>query len=122
MRRDPVVAAWLQEQTGELRATARHWFEVMRGRGDDVRELMHDGHATACARDAAFAYVGVFTAHVSVGFFRGTDLPDPSALLEGSGKLMRHVKLEPGREIDGAALFELIEAAYLDMKARLETR
>jgi hypothetical protein len=36
---------------------------------DDVRELLHDGHPTACVGDAAFVYVNAFTAHVNVGFF-----------------------------------------------------
>ena len=60
-------------------AIAQHWFEVMRGCGDDVRELLHDGHPTACVGDAAFAYVNAFTAHVNVGFFRGAEIADPSA-------------------------------------------
>ena len=45
---------------------------------------------------AAFAYVAVYTSHVSVGFYVGSAMPDPHGLLEGSGKFMRHVKLRPG--------------------------
>ena len=89
-----------------------------RAGGDDVRELLHDGHPTACVGDAAFAYVNAFKAHVNVGFFRGTDLPDPAGLLEGNGKYMRHVKLRPGDGVDVAALTRLIESAYTDMKNR----
>jgi hypothetical protein len=96
-----------------------HWFNVMRECGDDVRELLHDGHPTVCVGDAAFAYVNAFTAHVNVGFFRGAELSDPGGLLEGTGKFMRHVKLGPGRDVDTAALLKLIKAAYTDMKRRL---
>ena len=99
---------------------ARHWFEVMRNCGDDVRELLHDGHPTACVTDAAFAYVNAFTAHVNVGFFRGAELADPDGLLEGTGKLMRHVKLGPGSDIDERALTHLIKTAYTDMQRRLK--
>lgn len=90
----------------------------MRNCGNDVRELLHDGHPTACVGDAAFAYVNAFTAHVNVGFFRGAELPDPTHLLEGTGKLMRHVKLHPDREIDAPALTNLIQTAYTDMHRR----
>jgi hypothetical protein len=90
----------------------------MRACGDDVRELLHDGHPTACVGDAAFGYVNAFKAHVNVGFFRGAELADPAGLLEGSGKFMRHVKLIPGRDIDAAALAALIESAYADMHRR----
>lgn len=119
MRRDPAVDAWMRGHPGELGAIARRWFQAMRACGDDVLELLHDGHPTACVGDAAFGYVNAFTAHVNVGFFLGAGIADPAGLLEGTGRFMRHVKLGPGREVDAAALARLIETAYVDMKARL---
>ncbi len=119
VKRDPVIDSWMMEHSGELGSIAQHWFDVMRGCGDDVRELLHDGHPTACVVDAAFAYVDAFSAHVNVGFYRGAELPDPAGLLNGSGKYMRHVKLRPGSDIDAEALHNLIETAYADMKGRL---
>ena len=110
----------MREHSGDLGSIAQRWFEVMRDCGGDVRELLHDGHPTACVADAAFAYVNAFTAHVNVGFFRGAEIPDPERLLEGTGKFMRHVKLRPDRDIDATALMRLIEAAYTDMKGRLK--
>ena len=93
----------------------------MRDCGPDVRELLHDGHPTACVGDAAFAYTNAFAAHVNVGFFLGATLPDPAGLLEGDGRYMRHVKLRPGKAVDSAALAGLIAAAYLDIRTRLES-
>ena len=122
VRRDPAIDVWTHEQSGELGAITQRWFEVMRDCGDDVRELLHDGHPTACVGDAAFAYVNAFTAHVNVGFFRGAEIADPERLLEGTGKFMRHVKLRPARDIDATALTKLIETAYSDMKRRLKTQ
>jgi hypothetical protein len=119
IRRDPAVEGWLNERANELGAIARCWFEVMRGCGDDVREVLHDGHPTACVGDAAFAYVNAFKAHVNVGFFRGAELADPKDLLEGTGKFMRHVKLSADRDVDTAALTKLIQTAYTDMKDRM---
>jgi len=120
VRRDPAVDAWIEQHSGELGAIARQWFDVIRERGDDVRELLHDGHPTACVGDAAFAYVNAFTAHVNVGFFLGAELADPGQLLEGTGKYMRHVKLRSGSDVDATALINLVDAAYTDMKGRLE--
>lgn len=118
-RRDPAVEAWLDRQTPVLAAIARQAFERLRACGPEVRELLHDGHPTACIDDAAFAYVDAFTAHVNLGFFQGAALPDPHHLLRGSGKAMRHVRLEPGIEVDTDALAALIGAAAEDMRARL---
>jgi hypothetical protein len=120
VERDPAIDAWMQQRAGELGAIARRWFDVMRSCGDEVRELMHDGCPVACLGDAPFGYVNVFTAHVNVGFFHGTALPDPSRLLQGEGKFMRHVKLSPGTASNDAALSRLIAAAYSDIKARVE--
>ena len=118
-RRDPGVDGWFAKPDHALRRLARPWFEQMRGCGSDVRELLHDGHPTACVDDAAFGYVNAFSAHVNVGFFFGAALDDPAGLLEGTGKRMRHVKLRPGQYVDAAALSKLIAAAYQDIRVRL---
>jgi len=120
VRRNPAVDDWMKEHAGELGALAHVWFEVMRNCGDEVLDLLHDGCPTACLGDAAFGYVNIFTSHVNVGFFQGASLPDPARLLQGTGRFMRHVKLKPGTAINVAALTRLIEAAYSDIKARVE--
>ncbi len=119
VERDPAIDAWFQSR-GELGSLARHWFELMRGCSDEVRELLHDGCPTACLGDAPFAYVGVYSAHVNVGFFHGASLPDPARLLQGNGKRMRHVKFRSGAPLDAAALQGLITAAWDDIKGRVE--
>jgi hypothetical protein len=119
VKRDPAINVWLNEQQSELGSIAQHWFDVMRACGNDVRELMHDGAPTACVEDAAFGYVNAFKAHVNVGFFFGAQLDDPTGLLEGTGKRMRHVKLKPGVALDSVALGKLIDTAYIDIRARL---
>jgi len=120
VQRDPAVDAWIKQHAGELGALAHRWFEAMRNCGDEVRELMHDGCPTACLGDAPFAYVNVFATHVNVGFFHGASLPDPARLLQGTGRFMRHVKLQPGTPTNAAALNALIAAAYSDIKSRVE--
>ena len=119
-RAGPAIGAWMKENAGELGAIAYQWFEVMRKCGDEVREVLHDGCPVACLGDAPFGYVNVFTSHVNVGFFHGAALPDPARLLQGTGKFMRHVKLKPGMATNAAALSSLIDAAYSDVKARVE--
>jgi hypothetical protein len=120
VERDPAIHAWMKKHAGELGAIARKWFEVMRKCGDEVREVLHDGCPVACLGDAPFGYVNVFTSHVNVGFFHGAALPDPARLLQGTGKFMRHVKLKRGTATNDAALTLLIDAAYSDIKRRVE--
>ena len=119
VKHDPAIDAWLRAQRDDLRPLAETWFARMRQFGGDVRELMHDGCPTACVDDAAFGYVNAYRDHVNVGFFFGALLKDPARLLEGTGKRGRHVKLRPGRDVDSAALAQLVDAAYVDIRARL---
>ena len=119
VKHEPAIDAWLRAQRDDLRPFVETWFARMRLCGADVRELMHDGMPTACVDEAAFGYVNAFRDHVNVGFFFGAFLKDPSRLLEGTGKRMRHVKLRPDREANTAALGKLIDQAYADVRKRL---
>lgn len=118
-KRDPAVERWLSGDPVEVRSIAREWFTQMRESGADVLESIHDGCPVACVEDAPFGYVNAFRNHVNVGFFYGALLDDPAGILQGSGKRMRHVKLQPGSQVDAQSLRNLIEAAYVDIKARL---
>jgi hypothetical protein len=59
--------------------------------------------------------------HVSFGFLRGTALPDPEGLLEGTGKSLRHVKLRALEDLKRPELKRLIgEAVKLNRKEPTE--
>jgi hypothetical protein len=58
-----------------------------------------------------FCYVGWSPMGVSLGFFRGAELPDPDSLLQGAGRRLRVVRIQAVHEIREPALRRLIEAA-----------
>jgi hypothetical protein len=111
---------WFGWQSEGLSHIALHWFQVMREAGPDVLEVLHDGCPVVCAGDAPFAYVNAFKAHVNVGFFHGACFADPAHLLLGHGKYMRHVRIEPGKELNAKPLEAMVRIAYKDIKARLK--
>jgi hypothetical protein len=49
--------------------------------------------------------------HVNLMFNKGTQLPDPSVLLAGSGKLARHIKFRSEAETQNPELRKLLEEA-----------
>ena len=57
-----------------------------------------------------FAYIKPAAEHVTFGFWCGSELPDPNALLEGGGR-MRHVILTSAADIDAPAMKAFIKAA-----------
>jgi len=58
-----------------------------------------------------FCWIQPNKAHVNLGFNYGAELPDPTGLLEGTGKLFRHVKIRKLEDLTKPALRELIEKA-----------
>lgn len=67
----------------------------------------------------AYTYIMPQNQQVNLGFFRGPSLPDPEGLLEGTGKAMRHVKLQTLEEAERPAIRQLLEAALAERRAAL---
>jgi hypothetical protein len=61
---------------------------------------------------AMFCGVFAYTSHVSVEFGRGCDLEDPHGVLEGKGKMRRHIKLQSPDDIATRHLSEYILQAW----------
>ncbi|MEM7098982.1 MAG: DUF1801 domain-containing protein [Pseudomonadota bacterium] len=115
------VEEWLADhENGELGALATYWYRQIRVLCPNMSELLHDSFPTACLGEYPFAYVGMHKAHVNLGFFYGAELPDPNELLQGAGRLGRHVKLRPDQAVDQTALNSLITAAYNDIDQRIK--
>ena len=60
--------------------------------------------------------IAPFRSHVNLMFSKGTQLPDPAGLLEGTGKKARHVKLQSPADLDNPAVRTLLQAAVAAMK------
>ena len=58
-----------------------------------------------------FCYLAIFKAHINLGFYYGAELDDPAGLLEGTGALMRHIKVKSPEQLDDPALRTLVEDA-----------
>jgi hypothetical protein len=58
-----------------------------------------------------FCYISAQKDNVNLGFYYGTELPDPQKLLRGTGKLLRHVKIREANAIRSRALRRLLEVA-----------
>ena len=63
-----------------------------------------------------YAYIAVLGSHVNLGFYRGASLTDPSGLLEGTGKNLRHVKLRDVASAKSPAITALLREAIADRK------
>jgi hypothetical protein len=59
---------------------------------------------------------------VKIGIFRGSELADPYGLLEGSGKIHRHLPLAQAADLRQPGVERLIKAADKAARARLAAR
>ena len=68
-----------------------------------------------------YAYILPHAAWVNLGFYRGAELPDPEALLEGTGARMRHLKIRSLHEARRPAVRALVAAAFAERSDALRT-
>jgi hypothetical protein len=81
----------------------------------DATEILYHGALgygpTASGFDLIL-YVAPQNGYANLGFYHGAGVPDPTGLLEGSGKRMRHVKIKSVLAAQNAALIPLVQAAW----------
>jgi hypothetical protein len=58
-----------------------------------------------------FASIVLHRERVNLQLHQGTELPDPAGLLEGTGKAMRHVKVQTEEVAQSEEVGDLIESA-----------
>ncbi len=56
------------------------------------------------------AFIKVAKAHVTLGFWRGAELPDPKSVLNG-GEVMRHMKVTSADGIDEVSITRFVQRA-----------
>lgn len=67
-----------------------------------------------------YVYILPYKNWVNLGFYRGAHLADPEALLEGTGKNMRHIKIKSIEDVNNPKLKALIKAAKQERELTLK--
>lgn len=82
-------------------------------------ELLYHTHALTSLYSVsekmsdAFCMIPIYTNHLNLGFNKGALLDDPKDLLEGTGKLIRHVPIRSNSDFDNPAVTELVKHALV---------
>ncbi len=97
----------------ELAVAARHaiYAEVKQA----SERVMYGGFMFAAPKD--FCGVYAYAEHISIEFGRGCDLTDEWQVLEGKGKLRRHIKIHSLAEIKGKHLAAYVKQAFENANA-----
>jgi hypothetical protein len=59
---------------------------------------------------------------IKLGFYKGSELPDPESLLTGSGKVHRYVEIKSEKDIRSRAIKQLVKEAIKSWKKRKQTK
>lgn len=73
---------------------------------------------TAKNMQGEICYIKPLKDSVNLGFFHGANLNDPARLLQGTGKLLRHIKFRKGNSPDMNAVKTLLSAALEEHNSR----
>jgi len=96
------------EKIGEIVKELRR---LVKKTAEGASESMNPWKLPTFGSNGPMCYFSAGKNHVTFGFLRGTSLPDPGKLLEGTGKSLRHVKLRSVEDLRRPALKKLIQAA-----------
>lgn len=100
------VEAWIARQPHPDRLHALRRLLLDRGLEERVKwsQPWYEGRGNV-------AYLSDRADYTTLGFCEGASLADPSGLLEGTGKAMRHVKVWNDATVRSADLQQLVDAA-----------
>jgi hypothetical protein len=107
----------IREHSPQVKKIAQYLRRLTAGVHPDAIEVPrpaenHASYAIGSGRPSeVFAYICPLKDYVRFGFYYGGELPDPEALLVGSGKRLRHVKLYTLEQAERPAIRALLAAA-----------
>jgi hypothetical protein len=84
----------------------------------DSNEILYHTHVLSAVFSLseklsdAFCHLPVYTNHINLGFNKGALLKDPHDLLQGSGKLIRHIPIHAREDFDNEPVKALLKTAF----------
>ena len=117
MKKNPEFEKAIESFSPEIQEIARTIRELINEVLPEVIEVVwvrqkNTGFGTGLKKKTEhFCWVMPATHHVNLGFNYGAELPDPTHLLEGTGKLFRHVKIRSTNDLKNPDLIQLLKFA-----------
>ena len=109
----------------EIRPLARRLREIILDVDPESVEVVRLGERAATygvgpkKMSEGYVYILPYKNWVNLGFYKGADLPDPAGLLEGSGKILRHIKVRSVEDAERPGVCVLIENALTERRQAL---
>lgn len=108
---DSRVDDWIRQQPKDLQAICRAARDLLTEGLPGARQDIKWGFPTWVGA-GNIAAIAAYPEHVNLQFYKGTSLADPSGLLEGTGKELRHAKLRAAKDLRTPQLKALVRSAW----------
>jgi hypothetical protein len=102
---------YLRDQSPRNQTIVRALRRFVRSAEPQLIESVKWGNGCWLAGTEPVAFVYADAACVQFGFLTGSSLVDPSGLLEGTGRYVRHIKVRKASDIDRSAFGALLRQA-----------
>jgi hypothetical protein len=122
-----VLEEFIDRYQASVAADARRALAALHQRLPSATRLVYDNYnalvvgfaTTDRAGDAIFS-IALYPRYVRLFFLRGTIVPDPHGLLEGTGSRVRSLKLDPVSKLESQEIGAMIDAAIANAAPRVE--
>ena len=114
---DPAYRKLLQRYSPAIQTLALSTHRLILTEAPEASELIYEvytiaDHFTFTARAGdAFVFTTTHANWVNLGFNFGALLPDPDGLLQGEGKVIRHVRITKPADLDAPGVRDLLRDA-----------
>jgi hypothetical protein len=102
---------YLRDKNLGLREVANRLRATVKKAVPKAKESINPWHVPSFESNGPICYYMAGKNHITLGFIRGTSLPDPEGLLEGTGKNLRHVKIKATEDVGRPGLPQLFKSA-----------
>src|ERR1039457_1801710 len=102
---------YLRDKNLGLREGANRLRALVKKAVPKAKESINPWHVPIFESNGPICYYMAGKNHITLGFIRGTSLPDPEGLLEGTGKNLRHVKIKSVNDLNRIGLRDLLKSA-----------
>ncbi len=114
---EEILRVLMQDRSEDVIKTALAARRAVLKSAGDCCELIYETYCISNAftftgkQGQGFIHIATYAKHVNLGFDRGTELEDPDGLLKGTGRLIRHIRLNSASDLKQEAILRLIDDA-----------
>ncbi len=111
MKKFESFSKWAADQHSYQKNTIRALRKIVKKTAPSLTETVKWGNGCWVGDEWPVIFLHAKDDHLQFGFFGGTGLTDPKALLQGSGKHVKHIKVYKLGDINEAEFARLIRQA-----------